>query len=161
MILKNQVEWALHCCAILAGLSEGQFLATKDLAELHGVPKEYLSKAMQALSTAGIVDTTLGPRGGYRLAKSPDDTTFLEIVEAIEGRKSTFICSEIRKNNPCRHADTCDTKPCAVARVMWDADQAWRNHLKSVSLSDLMVTLSKDVPKDIMKKTIDWVQERT
>lgn len=161
MILKNQVEWALHCCAILAGLSGGQFLATKDLAEFHGVPKEYLSKAMQALSQAGIVDATLGPRGGYRLAKSPDKITFLEIVEAIEGRKSTFVCTEIRKNNPCRHADTCDTKPCAVARVMWDADQAWRSHLESVSLADLMVTISKDVPKDIMKKSFEWIQERT
>lgn len=160
MILKNQVEWALHCSAILAGLSEGQFLATKDLAEFHGVPKEYLSKAMQALSTAGLVETSLGPRGGYRLAKSPDDTTFLEIVEAIEGRKSTFVCTEIRKNNPCRHADSCDTKPCAVARVMWEADQAWRDHLKSVSLADLMETLGKEVPKDLMQKSIDWVQTR-
>lgn len=161
MILKNQVEWALHCCAILAGLSSGQFLATKDLAEFHGVPKEYLSKAMQALSQAGIVDTTLGPRGGYRLSKTPEETTFLEIVEATEGRKSTFVCTEIRKNNPCRHVDMCDTKPCAVARVMWDADQAWRNHLASVSLADLMVTLLKDVPKDLMQKTMEWVEERT
>lgn len=160
MILKNQVEWALHCCAILAGLSNEQFLATKDLAEFHGVPKEYLSKAMQALSQAGLVDTNLGPRGGYRLAKSPDHISFLDIVEAVEGRQSTFVCTEIRRNNPCRHADTCDTKPCAVARVMWDADQAWRNHLKSVSLSDLMLTLSKEVPKTLMKDSSDWVQER-
>ena len=35
MILKSQVEWALHCCAILAGLPEGRYLSTKALAELH------------------------------------------------------------------------------------------------------------------------------
>ena len=37
MILKSQVEWALHCCAILAGLPEGRYLSTKALAELHVV----------------------------------------------------------------------------------------------------------------------------
>ena len=55
MQLKNQVEWALHCCSILASLPEGRYLDTKSLAELHGVPKEYLSKALQALAKAGIV----------------------------------------------------------------------------------------------------------
>ena len=46
MQLKSQVEWALHCCAILAGLPANRYLATKVLAEFHGVPKEYLSKAL-------------------------------------------------------------------------------------------------------------------
>ena len=72
MILKSQVEWALHCCAILAGLPEGRYLSTKALAEFHGLPKEYLSKALQSLSQAGLVHTTLGPSGGYRLARSPE-----------------------------------------------------------------------------------------
>ncbi|HEY9126705.1 MAG TPA: Rrf2 family transcriptional regulator, partial [Acidobacteriaceae bacterium] len=90
MQLRNHVEWALHCCAILAGLPEGRYLATKDLAELHGVPKEYLSKALQALSAAALVESVVGPSGGYRLAKAPAKITFLDIVEAVEGRQSTF-----------------------------------------------------------------------
>ena len=77
--MKNQVEWALHCCAILAGLPAGRRLATKDLAELHGVPKEYLSKALQALSGAGIVEGSLGPSGGYRLARGPAAISFLAV----------------------------------------------------------------------------------
>src|SRR4051812_13338263 len=102
MVLKNQVEWVLHCCAILAGLPEKRYLATKDLAEFHGIPKEYLSKALQSLSQAAIVESTLGPMGGYRLARAPTEITFLDIVEAVEGKKLTFVCTEIRQNNPCR-----------------------------------------------------------
>ena len=112
MQLKSQVEWVLHCCAILAGLPANRYLATKALAEFHGVPKEYLSKALQALSQAGIVESTLGPSGGYRLARAPDQISFLEIVEAVEGKSSTFVCSEIRKNNPCRPTGHCETKAC-------------------------------------------------
>jgi hypothetical protein len=33
MILKSQVEWALHCCAVLAALPSGRYLSTKALAE--------------------------------------------------------------------------------------------------------------------------------
>ncbi len=160
MILRNQVEWAIHCCAILASLPDGHFLATKDLAEFHGVPKEYLSKALQALSQAGIVSTTLGPRGGYRLSRSPHEISFLDIVEAIEGRRSTFECTEIRKNNPCRSPKTRDSSPCAIARAMYRADQAWRDELKKMSLSDLTSDLLRELPKELLEKNMEWIRSR-
>ncbi|HEV7308038.1 Rrf2 family transcriptional regulator [Ensifer sp.] len=160
MILKSQVEWALHCCAILAGLPEGRYLSTKALAEFHGLPKEYLSKALQSLSQAGLVDTTLGPSGGYRLAKAPTDLTFLDIVEAVEGKTRTFVCTNIRANNPCRAPGYCESGPCAVARIMWEADEAWRGKLRSVRLSDLVDTLSKEIPAELWKKSFEWVLGR-
>ncbi|MDQ0997164.1 Rrf2 family protein [Phyllobacterium ifriqiyense] len=161
MILKSQVEWVLHCCALLAGLPENHYLSTKTLAEFHGVPKEYLSKALQNLSQAAIVETTLGPSGGYRLARPTSEITFLDIVEAVEGKSPTFVCNNIRENNPCRSADHCDTKPCSVARIMWDADEAWRSKLRSVTLASLVETLAKDVPADLWKKSSEWVMART
>lgn len=161
MQLRNQVEWALHCCAILAGLPPGRFLPTKALAEFHGVPKEYLSKALQGLSQAGIVDSTLGPSGGYRLARPAAEITFLDIVEAVEGKSSTFVCSNIRMNNPCLPEGFCDSSPCAIARVMWQADQAWRDKLRSVDLATLVGMVARDVPADILRKVVDWVEERS
>ena len=160
MILKSQVEWALHCCAILAGLPEGRYLSTKALAELHGLPKEYLSKALQSLSQASLVETTLGPSGGYRLARPPSDINFLEIVEAVEGKTRTFVCTNIRANNPCRPAGYCDDKPCAVARIMWEADEAWRDTLKRVRLSDLISTLSAEISPELWRITFEWVLKR-
>lgn len=160
MQLRAPVEWALHCCAILAALPPEKYLATRDLAELHGVPKEYLSKALQGLSQAELITGTLGPAGGYRLARAPDRITFLDIVEAVEGKGSTFVCTEIRRNNPCLPTGHCDSKPCGIARVMWQADAAWRRALRGVRLSDLLSTLEKDVPARILKKTRDWVLDR-
>jgi len=161
MQLRNHVEWALHCCAILAGLPEGRYLATKDLAELHGVPKEYLSKALQALSAAALVESVVGPSGGYRLAKAPAKITFLDIVEAVEGRQSTFECTEIRRNNPCKPKGAKETKPCGVARVMWEADEAWRAKLRGVSLADLAKTLERDLSAELRARTAEWVMLRT
>ena len=160
MILRNQVEWALHCCTILAGLPPQRYLATKVLAEFHGVPKEYLSKAMQALSQAGIVDTVPGPTGGYRLGRPADDISFLDIVEAIEGRRSTFACTEIRRNNPCRPAGTCDTKPCHVAQVMWQADEAWRQSLRGTRLADMAAALTRELPPEQIEANMSWLLDR-
>lgn len=161
MHLKNQVEWALHCCAMLAGLPPDRYLATKALAEFHGVPKEYLSKALQSLSQASLVESTLGPTGGYRLAKPPEKVTFLDIIEAVEGKQSTFQCSEIRANNPCRKGTPRPAKPCAIARIMWEADEAWRSKLRSVRLSDLITILGDDVSPKLWAKSFEWLLAKT
>lgn len=160
MILKSQVEWALHCCAVLAGLPEGRYISTKALAEFHGLPKEYLSKALQSLSQAKLVESTLGPSGGYRLARPAAEVSFLDVVEAVEGKERSFVCSNIRANNPCRPEGFCDTGPCAIARVMWEADTAWREKLRDVSLAALVETLEQEVPPAIWQSSGEWIRNR-
>ena len=157
MILRNQVEWALHCCTVLVGLPAEQYLSTKSLAEFHGVPKEYLSKALQALAQAGLVTTTLGPTGGYRLAKKPEDISFLDIVEAIEGRQNTFNCSEIRKNNPCLKKSDKITGVCVIAKAMNRADEAWRKELRATNLKMLTKDLVETVPTELLERGMDWL----
>ncbi|MBO9356275.1 Rrf2 family transcriptional regulator [Bordetella petrii] len=160
MILKSQVEWTLHCCVVLAGLPPGRYLSTKALAELHGVPKEYLSKALQALSQARLVEATLGPSGGYRLARPGSEISFLDIVEAVEGRSNTFACNEIRANSPCWPPGHRASRPCAIARVMWRADEAWRDTLRAVKVSDVAESLAEDVPPALLQSTYEWVLNR-
>ena len=43
---------------------------------------------------------------------------------------------------------------------MWEADEAWRNTLRRVRLSDLVGTLSEEVPPDIWRDTFEWVLKR-
>jgi Rrf2 family protein len=159
MVLSSQVEWALHCCSVLAGAGPEQTLATKTLAEFHGVPKEYLSKALQLLAKAGLVEGTLGPTGGYRLARLPSKITFLDIVEAVEGNQRSFRCQEIRGNNPClKKSEKKFDRVCAVARVMYKADEAWRKELSSVTLEDLNRTLQRDVSAEVLDRAQKWFE---
>jgi Rrf2 family protein len=161
MILRNQVEWAIHCCAVLAGLGEGERISTKKLAEFHGVPKEYLSKALQALAQAGIVEGSLGPSGGYRLARESAAICLLDIVEAVEGKRSTFECSEIRLNNPClKKGERKAVGICAVARAMYRADEAWRSELRNYSLSHLVKDVVGDVPVEQIARSLDWLRAK-
>jgi Rrf2 family protein len=160
MQLGNQVEWALHCCSVLASAPADAFLSTKVLAEFHGVPKEYLSKALQSLAQAGLVETALGPTGGYRLKRPPREISFLDIVEAVEGPRATFRCTEIRRNNPCRKKSQRDKNACAVARAMYKADEAWRNELRSVTLEGLGRQLAVELDPVQVEKNAAWISSR-
>ena len=55
------------------------------IAESCGLPLEYLLKILQLLVRARVILSERGRNGGFRLRKSPAETTLLEIVEAIEG----------------------------------------------------------------------------
>lgn len=161
MTLGNQVEWGLHCMTVLAGMPHDVLVPAKVLSEFHDVPKDYLSKCMQALSAAGLVETTLGPKGGYRLARSASTITFLDIVEAIEGTKKTFNCQEIRRNNPCIPKNSkVYSSTCGIASVMNQADQAWRQVLKQKKLSDIAKEVEQVLDTDHIKKTSEWFQKK-
>lgn len=160
MQLRNQVEWALHCCAVLAGLPQGARLSTRTLAEFHGVPKDYLSKALQNLAQAGLIEGSLGPSGGYRLARPASEITFLDVTEAIEGAGRSFACTEIRCNAPCLPKDHRPKGPCQIARVMWQADAAWRRQLQAVTLSELVSTLAAELPEEQLSTAAAWMAER-
>jgi Rrf2 family protein len=157
MILGNQVEWAIHCVVLLAALPDKIHMSAKELAIFHKVPKEYLAKALQLLANAGIVETGLGPTGGYRLARLAKDISLLDIVEALEGKHSTFKCTEIRKQGPCRVASTLYAPICKIAKTMYDADEAWREVLRRRRISDLVEELNRDLPPELKQKTEKWL----
>lgn len=158
MILGNQVEWALHCMTVLASAPDGKRISAKALSEFHDVPKEYLSKCLQLLSQAGLVHTTTGPRGGYTLAKSASDISFLDIVEAVEGKTKSFRCQEIRRNNPClSKADRSFSSVCEIAAIMYEADEAWRKSLRRRKLSDIINALEKKLSKNTHAAMTEWL----
>ncbi len=161
MKLGNQVEWAIHCMEVLARAPDDVYIPTKVLAQFHGIPKEYLSKALQSLALAGLIEGTLGPRGGYRLAKDPAKIMILEIVEAVEGNRRTFHCQEIRLNNPCLKKIKQAGKPesiCAVASAMYEADEAWRAVLRKKKLSDIVRGIDRQVSTEVIEASAEWIK---
>lgn len=49
---------------------------------------------------------------------------------------------------------------CAIARVMYKADEAWRKELRSVFVSDLAEELTAKLPQDLLEATGAWFAER-
>ena len=159
MKISDGVEWSIHCCTVLALLPEGTALPAGRLAEFHGVPAAYLAKHLQALARAGLVESTQGPRGGYRLARPPAEITVLDVVLAVEGDEPAFRCTEIRQRGPARLPASAYPVPCGIARAMWRAEDAWRTELRNTSIGDLVVGLARDVQPEAAVKAAAWMQE--
>jgi Rrf2 family protein len=136
--LSDGVEQAIHCVALLAGLSPESVLSAPALAEFHGVSPSYLLKHLQALSSAGLLHTTPGPRGGYRLARPPEDITLLDIVLAVEGSEPAFRCQEIRRRGPKPSSTRVFAKPCSINAAMLRAERAYRTELQRVRIADIL-----------------------
>ncbi len=161
MKLSEGVEWGLHCVSVLAGLPPGATLPTKALAEYHGLSETYLSKHLQALSNAGIVESVPGPKGGYRLTRPAEEITLLEVVEAIDGREPIFRCTEIRQRGPLAQGPEAYRLPCAIHVAMARAEKAWRDALRSQTIADTIRQYQRDVNLEQRERSSEWIREHT
>jgi Rrf2 family protein len=159
MKLSDGVEWGVHVTTLLAVLPPDRALPAAKLAEYHGVPAAYLAKHLQAMSRAGLLESVQGPRGGYRLARPPDRISMLDVVEAIDGSESAFVCTEIRRRGPAARPAREYRVPCAIHVVMNDADAAWRRELEQVSVADLMASVVRGASPRALELGARWMQE--
>ncbi|MBT8091763.1 MAG: SUF system Fe-S cluster assembly regulator [Gammaproteobacteria bacterium] len=106
-----------------------------DVAGATGIALPTVSKLLKALARAGLVTSTRGANGGYRLSRSAREISAADIIDALEGPVSITECSAAE--NLCEHEDV-----CSVGGSWQRINIAIRRALNEVSLSDLLRTKS-------------------
>lgn len=81
-MLSQTTEYALRAMACLAQ-SPDTLTPTPELAKKTDVPPNYLAKVLQQLSAADLITGRRGVGGGYRLARSPGDIRFADVINAV------------------------------------------------------------------------------
>lgn len=154
------VEHALHSLFYLVDLPKNKTVGIKKIAEINNLADAYLSKVFSKLSKAGIVRSTPGSKGGYELAKDPEDISFWDIIEAIEGSSNFFQCVETRKDNIFVEDKSIFTKecPCLIKVVILEAEELFRNSLRSKSLRWLHDKVKKDFSAETKKSISNWIE---
>lgn len=72
---------------------------------------QYLEQLVRSLREHGLVESTRGAHGGYRLSRAPDELRMSEIVRALEGQIAPMICAtEGEMEVVCDRLDGCTTK---------------------------------------------------
>jgi Rrf2 family protein len=157
------VEYGLHCLLWLVEPMSCEPASSRDLADLQGISPSFLAKLLPKLEKAKILTASEGIRGGYRLSRSPAEITILDVIDAIEGRKSLFECQEIRK----KCAVFGHTPPswatrgvCAVHAVMLRAEKSMRNELAKTSIADVAETLNQKAPTGFSNEIQEWLSDR-
>ncbi|QVQ53809.1 Rrf2 family transcriptional regulator [Spiractinospora alimapuensis] len=152
--MNEGVEWGVHSCLNLAWVGAESAVSSARLAEYYGLPPGYMNKQLQALARAGIVYSTPGPGGGFRLARAPAEITVMDVVAAIEGREPAFRCAEIRQRGPGAD-DVAPVDPCQVDQVMRRAELAWRAELARRTLADIKAAVEASSP-EVPVRTRRW-----
>jgi Rrf2 family protein len=146
MRMSEGVEWALHTCLNLTWVEGDEAMTTATLAGFYDLPTAYMNKQLQALVRAGILSSTSGPRGGFRLARSPERVTLLDVVTAIEGPQEAFRCDGILRAGPGGRPDVDYREACLLSQAMRGAEVAWRAALASVTLADVKGDVEQAFP---------------
>lgn len=85
MKLSRTVSYAVKAMVALAASPQECPVCCKDLAESGDMPERFLLQILRTLVTNGLLTSVRGVYGGYCLARSPEEISLLEIVEAIDG----------------------------------------------------------------------------
>ncbi|MFE6907121.1 RrF2 family transcriptional regulator [Streptomyces erythrochromogenes] len=148
--MSEGVEWALHSCVNLAWSGPDRAVSAARLAAWHDLPAAYLNKQLQALARAGILTSSPGPRGGFRLARPLAAVSLMDVVAAVEGPGEAFRCAEIRRRGPGAGEpapDGADAADCAIAHAMTRAELAWRTALAAQNLDEIRQQAERQAPE--------------
>ncbi|MFW6083980.1 MAG: RrF2 family transcriptional regulator [Gemmatimonadota bacterium] len=93
MIYSSACEYAIRAATHLALRSPGEFVRASDISDAEEIPAPFLSSVLQRLVAFGLLDSTRGPGGGYRLARAPENISLRDIKEAIDGLADLEACA--------------------------------------------------------------------
>jgi Rrf2 family protein len=160
--LTASVEYGLHSLLWMVGAGEDP-LSSRDLAEFQNLSPTFLAKILAKLEKAGILTATGGVRGGYVLARAAEEISFLEVVDAIEGRKPLFDCQDIRGGCALfgeTPPDWATRGVCSVHAAILRAEKAMRESLASQSLADLGQAVARQAPAEFEGEVQAWLGDR-
>lgn len=130
--ISDRTNAVLHALA-LAAKAGGPLPAARAAEEL-GVSPSYLSKSLQPVAKAGILESSRGASGGYSLAREPASLSCLEVLELLDGPLPERAC--LFAESP-----VCSRGTCALKRLCDETLASARKVLAGTSVADLAASL--------------------
>jgi Rrf2 family protein len=117
--MKNSIKSKHAFKAMICIASKGNHPCLKsEIVIQHKIPKDYLSKVLSKLVKSGLIKSQSGRSGGYKLGKPPDEISFLDIIEAMDGPFRVIGCS----NGTCSKGRKSKLKGCCM-QLFWKSLQ--------------------------------------
>ncbi|MGM0566155.1 MAG: RrF2 family transcriptional regulator [Bacteroidota bacterium] len=122
--LSEAASIAIHSMVLIA--RSDKMINVVKIAERTGSSKHHVAKVLQRLVKEDYLSSVRGPHGGFKLLKSPEEITLLEIYETIEGHLNI---SECPMDNPI-----CPFEKCILSNVVSDMTAKFREYLSENTL---------------------------
>ncbi|BAI80582.1 transcriptional regulator, BadM/Rrf2 family [Deferribacter desulfuricans SSM1] len=131
MKLTKAADYALRVMLFIASSDKDKTFMRSELSEICDIPDSFLGKILQTLAKNGLLDSSKGKKGGFKLSKSPEEITLYDIVTAIDG--DVYINECIDKPEVCKRSDI-----CKINNVLAKIKNNFVKELKNYTLKDLL-----------------------
>ncbi len=130
MLLSKSCVYGLRASLYLAGHQSENYIPIRQMSDKLEISFHFLTKILQQLTSAGILESYKGPNGGVRLIRSGEDVTLMEVVLAIDG---DYMLTQCALGLP-----GCGVmKPCPIHEKWAETRDKIRDMLESTTLTEL------------------------
>jgi Rrf2 family protein len=132
--ITTWAEYGLICALHLARRAAKGPITGREIAALERLPADYVEQILLRLRRANVVASTRGARGGYALARPPDEISVRDVIAASELATFDLHCV----SHPVDEARCAASHECSIRPVWVLLQQKIDDVLESVHLSDLL-----------------------
>lgn len=130
-VLRRNTDYALRAMVNLARNYDRESVSTRQVAYEEDIPSQLACKLLQKLHNARLVESCMGPNGGFRLSRKPSKINLLEVIEAIQG--------SLRLNRCLLGVDACPRQPnCVAGEKLAELQEHIDSYLGSITLDELL-----------------------
>lgn len=147
LTLTRKADYALVAMAHLAHQAPER-MSAREIAEHIKVPQPVLTNILHQLLHSGLVNSTKGSKGGYRLAREPNQITLSEMIDAIEGPFKLAMCCGTDGEEVSQICDLEDS--CHIKEPVQRVHTSLRQFLNQITLTHIAFT---DVPVSLTIST--------
>jgi Rrf2 family iron-sulfur cluster assembly transcriptional regulator len=115
-----------------------------DISQRQGISLSYLEQLFSRLRKQGLVDSTRGPGGGYRLSRSADAIVVADVITAVDESVDATKCKG-QKN--CH-----DSRACLTHQLWTDLSGQIRDFLSEITLAQVLENRSQEVSKEVARQ---------
>jgi Rrf2 family protein len=134
MRITTWAEYGVICALHLAKRREDGPVTGRDLAAREALSADYVEQILLRLRRAGLLASTRGAKGGYMLARTPEEITVREIIAASELTTFDLHCV----SHPIGDERCSDAQNCSIRPVWMMLQRRIDDALDSVRLADLL-----------------------
>lgn len=137
MKLSKKSDYALRAMIHLSmNYKGGRVVQIKEISASAKIPQKFLENILLTLRKAGILNSRMGIRGGYELARSPDLISLGDVVRILDGTIAPVDCVSKIAYRPCSEEIT-----CVIRGVMMDIRNAVAAVLDTRTFADMCNSL--------------------
>lgn len=133
MLISSKSEYGLLALIDISVNQEQSPVNRSEIARRQDIPLPYLTQVLRTLVNGGLLESTRGPSGGYRLSIDPGSISLLDVVTVLQGAISPTTCAGSNSEGSCGRL-----KGCVLASVWSRLKSANEDVLTDTTLADII-----------------------